>query len=120
MLGSLLISNSSNWLRNAPLAAVRLMGRHMAASRRAALNRTVCIIARWADPFPAEIRARLQATTEPRSSVGCLLRWSPPTSLGQTRCYFVSECEYLLAKVTQCRRKGFDHQLLDADFAVPP
>src|SRR5437879_12850165 len=94
----------------------------MAASGLAAINRTVCIIARCTHPFPksVELRARLPATTLPRSSVRDLSQGSPPTSLGQTRRYFLSKCTYLLAKVTQCRRNGFDHQLPDADFAVLP
>jgi len=39
-------------------------------------------------------------------------------SLSQAWCYFLSECSYLVAIVTQTRRNGFDHQVLDPDFAV--
>lgn len=42
-----------------------------------------------------------------------------PSLTQQTRRYFLREQSYLRAKVTQARRKGFDHQLLDADFAIP-
>src|SRR2546430_17637776 len=105
MLGSLLISNSSSWLRNVPLAAVRRIG--AAWPLRGSCSKQNGLYNRALDRSIPKVswRSALAPEQRPGRGLAPLFVAVVPTNLTRPEAVLFreGECTYLLAKVTQCR-----------------